>query len=120
LSEKSALTSEEKAARILSALKDGKAVAPVRIDVRGRTLMADFFIIASGTSGIHIRALADAIVEGLAESPVKRKRMEGYEEASWVLLDYGDVVAHILSPSQRDYYKLESYWSGAEKGSPVL
>lgn len=118
--EKSVLTSEEKVALISSALDEKKAIDAVVLDVRGRTLMADFFIVASGTSRVHIKALADAVTEKLAGSGVKSARLEGYEEASWVLLDYGDVVTHVFEPEQRGFYKLESYWTGAEKGSPPL
>jgi len=121
LRKKAALTSEEKTRLILSALEDKKAVDPTVLDVRARTVMTDFFVIASGTSRIHIKALVDAVIERLADSGIKNKRVEGYDNSAgpvWVLLDYGDVVVHVLAPEQRDFYKLESYWTGAEKGSP--
>jgi ribosome-associated protein len=114
------MPSEQKSELILAALEDKKALAPVVIDVRGRTVMTDFFVIAGGTSRIHIRALADGIIEKLADAGVKNKRIAGYEDGVWVLLDYGDVVVHIFAPEQRDMYRLESYWTGAEKGSPTL
>ena len=123
---KAALTSEEKTKLILSALADKKAVNPTVLDVRARTVMTDFFVVASGTSRIHIRALVDAIVEKLADKGFKNKRVEGYDKPGgsagpvWVLLDYGDVVVHVFAPEQREFYKLESYWAGAEKGSPPL
>jgi ribosome-associated protein len=120
LSPKKTYTSEEKAELVMSALEEKKAVDPVQIEVRGRTLMTDYFIIASGTSKIHIRALADAVAEKLADSGIKNKRVAGHEEGSWILLDYGDVVIHVQSPEQREFYRLEAYWSGAEKGSPPL
>ena len=120
MSPKKAFTSEEKVQSIMSAMEDKKSVDPVALDVRGRTIMADFFIIASGTSRIHIRALVDAVIEKMADNGIKQKRVAGYEDATWVLLDYGDVVVHVLSPEQRGFYKLESYWTGAEKGSPPL
>ena len=115
---KVALTSERKTELILSALEDKKALDPVVLDVHGRTVMADFFVIASGTSQIHIRALIDAMIKKLADNGIKGKRIEGFEGGGWVLLDYGDVVVHIFSPEQREFYKLESYWTGVEKGSP--
>jgi ribosome-associated protein len=114
------ITSKEKADLVLEALTDKKAVDPVIIDVRGRTVMTDFFVVATGTSRIHIRALADAVVEKLSEHRIKNKRMEGEQEGVWMLLDYGDVVVHLLSPEQREFYRLEQYWTGAEKGSPPL
>jgi len=110
--------SEQKTELIVSVLEEKKAIDPVAIDVRQRTLMADTFVIASGTSKIHIRSLADAIVEKMADNGMKNKRVAGYEDGSWVLLDYGDIVVHIMSPEQREFYRLEAYWTGAEKGSP--
>ena len=105
---------------VMSALEDKKSVDAVLLDVHGRTLMTDYFIITTGTSKIHVRALADAVTEKLADNGIKNKRVAGYEDATWILLDYGDVVVHIQSPEQREFYKLEAYWTGAEKGSPSL
>ncbi len=112
------LSSEEKAALANSVLEDKKAIEPVRVDVRGRTLMTDFLLIASGTSDIHIKAIVDAVVEKFSEEGIKNKRVEGYDQATWVLVDYGDVVVHVFAPEQRAFYGLESYWTGGEKGSP--
>lgn len=117
---KTAITAEKKAALIIEALEEKKAVDPVVLDVKSRTVMSDHFIIASGTSRIHIQALVDAVVDKLKDNGIKNKRLEGYKEATWVLLDYGDVVVHIMAQDQRDFYRLESYWSGAEKGSPPV
>jgi len=117
---KTSITSDQKAKLVLEALEEKKAVDPVVLDVRGRTVMTDYFIVASGTSRIHIQALVDAVVEKIKANGIKSKRLEGYDEATWVLLDYGDVVVHIMAQDQRDFYRLESYWSGAEKGSPPV
>jgi ribosome-associated protein len=114
------LTSEQKTKLILKALDDKKAVEPVAIPVHGRTLMTDYFVIAGGTSRIHIRALVDAVIEKMDEKGIKGKRMEGHDQSVWVLLDYGDVVIHVMAQEQREFYRLESYWTGAEKGSPAL
>lgn len=99
-------------------MDEKKAVNPVGINVRGRTIMTDQLVIASGNSNVHIRTIADAIIEKLRNNGMKSKRLEGYENATWVLLDYGDVIIHIFAPEEREYYRLEAYWSGAEKGSP--
>lgn len=120
MSPKIAISAEEKAKLIVEALEEKKAVDPVVIDVRGRTVMTEFFIIASGQSRIQIKALADSVIDKLADNGIKNKRVAGTEEGVWVLLDYGDVVVHVLSPEQREFYRLEAYWSGAEKGSPPL
>lgn len=112
------MTSEEKTALILEAMDEKKAVDPVKIEVRERTIMTDHLIIASGNSNIHIRTIADAVIEKLRNNGMKSKRLEGYEHATWVLLDYGDVIVHVFAPEEREFYRLEAYWSGAEKGSP--
>lgn len=80
------------------------------IDVRGRTLIADYFVVCSGTSNTHIKALADAlVVDGKAED-LRKDRMEGYQQARWILVDYGDVVVHIFSREEREFYDIESLW----------
>ncbi|MDI6827223.1 MAG: ribosome silencing factor [Armatimonadota bacterium] len=119
MSPKAILTSEKKAKLALSAAEDKKAVNPVVLDVRDRTIMTDFFLIATGTSDVHVKAIADNIIEKFTDKGIKNKRVEGYEEAVWVLLDYGDVIIHIFAPREREYYNLESFWTGAESNSPV-
>ena len=118
MSPKKIMTSEEKMQEIMAVLEDKKAVDPVIVEVKGRTVMTDYLIVASGTSQVHIRALAESVSDKLADEGMKNKRIEGYSEGIWILLDYGDVIVHILSPEQREHYRLEAYWSGAEKGSP--
>lgn len=118
MSPKKKPTSEEKVAIILGALEDKKAVEPIVIPVRERTLMTDSIVIATGTSRIHIRALMEAVVDTLADNGVKGKRVEGSTDSGWLLLDYGEVVVHIMADEQRLFYRLEAYWSGEEKGSP--
>ena len=108
------LTSEQKRDAIVAAAEDKKANYITEIDLRGKTIIADFFIICSGTSNIHIRSVADGIVEALEKIGVRQNRIEGYGEANWVLLDYGDVIVHIMSEEQRHFYKLEKLWAGQE------
>lgn len=110
------LTSEEKRDIVVEAAEDKKANYISALDLRGKTLIADFFVICSGTSNIHIRSIADGIMEAMEKRGIRQRNLEGYSEASWVLLDYGDVVAHIMSEGQRDYYKLEGLW-GSSQGS---
>jgi ribosome-associated protein len=118
LSPKKEISTEEKIALVMAALEDRKAIDLVAINVRNRTTMADTIIIASGTSRVHIKSLADAVIDKMGEIGFKNKRFEGYDEGVWVLLDYGDVIVHVFAPEQREFYRLEAYWSGAEKGSP--
>ena len=107
----STLTSEEKKNAVVAAADDKKANYITEIDLRGKTIISDFFIICSGTSNIHIRSVADGIVEALEQIGVRKNRIEGYNEATWVLLDFGDVIVHIMSEEQRHFYKLETLWA---------
>jgi ribosome-associated protein len=91
-------------------LESKKAEDVEVIDVRGRTLLADYFLICSGTSRTHIKALADVLVVDGKTEGLRKDRMEGYSEGRWVLIDYGDVVVHIFSPEEREYYDIESLW----------
>lgn len=108
----STLTSEERRDAITAAAEDKKANYITALDLRGKTLIADFFLICSGTSNIHIRSIADGIMEALEKQGLRQRRIEGYSEATWVLLDYGDVIVHVMSEEQRDFYSLEKLWTG--------
>ena len=108
----SKLTSEERRDAIVAAAEDKKANYITALDLRGKTLIADFFIICSGTSNIHIRSVADGIMEAMEKQGIRQRRIEGYSEASWVLLDYGDAIVHVMSEEQRSFYGLEKLWTG--------
>ena len=73
-------------------------------------------MIATGTSNIHVRSLAEGVEEALAEKANRKPlRREGMDQATWILLDYGDVVVHLFQPEQRDYYGLERLWADAPR-----
>jgi ribosome-associated protein len=113
------LESEEKLAIITAALDDKKANYVTALDLRGKTLIADFFVIATGTSNVHIRAIADGIMEQMEARSIRPNALEGYAEAAWVLLDYGDVVAHIMSEEHRSFYRLEGLWGKSAEVEPA-
>ncbi len=108
----STLTSEERRDAIVGAAEDKKANYITALDLRGKTLIADFFIICSGTSNIHIRSVADGIMEAMEKQGIRQRRIEGYSEATWILLDYGDNIVHIMAEEQRRFYGLEKLWTG--------
>ena len=108
----SKLTSEERRDSIIAAADDKKANYITALDLRGKTLIADFFIICSGTSNIHIRSIADGVMEAMEKQGIRQRRIEGYSEATWVLLDYGDAIVHVMSEEQRSFYGLEKLWTG--------
>ncbi|MGB9812513.1 MAG: ribosome silencing factor [Thermovenabulum sp.] len=94
-------------------LDEKKAKDIVILDISRLTVMADFFVIASGNNAIHVRALADEVEEKLSLYSIFLRGKEGYKEARWVLLDYGDVIIHIFNEPDREYYDLERLWADA-------
>lgn len=106
---------EEKALQelVTGALDDLKAVDVRVIDVRDLTSITDTMIIASGTSGRHVRALAEKVVEAVKANRVPPLGVEGQDEGEWVLVDIGDVVVHLMLPRVRDFYNLEKLWDSS-------
>lgn len=80
------------------------------IDLRNRTLIADYFVICSGNSNTHIKAIADGLLSDGRSEGLKKEHVEGYAQATWILVDYGDVVVHIFAREERQYYDIESLW----------
>jgi ribosome-associated protein len=107
-----AQAAREFAVSVARALYDGKGLDVDILDVRNVTLIADYFVIASGSSSRHVKGLADRVLY-LSESTRKPLHVEGYQLGTWVLLDYGDVVVHIFRESQRSFYGLERLWGDA-------
>lgn len=85
------------------------------LDLRGIATFTDFFLICNGASSRQVRAIADRIEERLGGRRYTLLHKEGYEEATWVLLDYVDLVVHVFSPETRNYYDLERLWADAPK-----
>jgi ribosome-associated protein len=104
------LDSERKVEIIRDAMDELKAQDINVLEVSERTQMTDYLVVCSGTSNIHIRAIADRILERLKEHDIKGIRREGYNEARWILMDFGDVVAHVFDPEDRQFYALEEFW----------
>ena len=98
---------------VRAAALDKKAEDFTDIDVGGRTILADHFVIITGRSKIQTRSIADNIAEKIEESGLRVARVEGYADGNWILLDLGSVVVHIFTPEQRAFYNLERLWSAA-------
>jgi ribosome-associated protein len=108
------MTSEEKVDLIVRTADDRQARDMTVLDLRGLTLMTDYFFICSGNSSTHIRTIVDKVNEAMKHSAgMPGIRIEGYDAAQWVLMDYGDVVVHVMTPEQREYYHLEEFWKEA-------
>ena len=96
-----------------NAAEEKKAKSTVVLDVRGVTLLADFFVFTGGDSKTQVKAIAQAVQDKLAKQGRKARSVEGLTEARWVLLDFGDLIVHVLHEQERDYYKLEQFWNHA-------
>ena len=78
------------------------------------TNTCDYFVLITGDTDVHLRAIADNIEDKLTEAGITLWRKEGYGNANWILLDYIDVVVHVFSPEKRDYYNLDNLWADAK------
>ncbi|HEX5756864.1 MAG TPA: ribosome silencing factor [Arenimonas sp.] len=94
-----------------AALAEIKAKDPVEIDVRGRTSIADYLVVVSGTSTRHVKSVADEVVKFAKRLGMMPLGVEGEREAEWVLVDLGDVIVHVMLPRVREFYALERLWT---------
>jgi len=109
------LDSRKKVLLAATAADEKKAEDIVILDLRDVTEIADFFMICHGLSDIQIRAIVDWISRRLRQEKVRPIHIEGYEDARWVLMDYGDVVIHVFDEMTREYYLLERLWDHAKR-----
>ena len=96
---------------ILKTLDSNKALDIISIDLKNKSSMADYMIIASGTSSRHIQALSEMVLEKLKTNGVKNSKIEGKESNEWKLVDGIDLIVHIFHPEKRKFYELEKIWS---------
>jgi ribosome-associated protein len=96
---------------IITTLDINKAEDIVTIDLKDKSSMADFMIIASGTSSRHIQSLSEQVLEKLKNNGVKNSKIEGKESSEWKLVDGIDLIIHIFHPEKRKYYELEKIWA---------
>jgi ribosome-associated protein len=105
----------ELAQRAASLTLDRKAGDVVLLDLREISSATDFFVIASGTSDTHVRAIAEHVMEELRKDGVRAHHVEGLESGRWALIDYFDFVVHVFHPKLREFYQLERLWGDAEQ-----
>jgi ribosome-associated protein len=95
---------------VIDTLADMKALEVKLLDVRGLTDIADYMVIASGTSDRHVRAVAQRVVEKAKEAGFRPHGIEGQQDADWVLIDLHDMIVHVMLPRVREFYGLEKLW----------
>ena len=96
---------------ILDTLDSNKALDIISIDLENKSSIADYMIIASGTSSRHIQALSEQVLEKLKDNGVRNSKIEGKESNDWKLVDGMDLIVHIFNPEKRKFYELEKIWS---------
>lgn len=98
----------------IDALEDLKAIDPVVLDVRQLSSVMDYLVVTSGTSSRHVKSLAENVVMRAKEKGIRPLGVEGEGPGEWVLVDFGDVVVHVMQPATRSFYDLERLWSAPE------
>ena len=104
---------DERLCRALQAAAEKKALDPTVLDLRGISTFTDFFVIFTGANRRQVQAISDEVVEQLKRNGTPAARVEGYQNAEWILIDYGDFVVHVFDEKARRFYDLERLWREA-------
>lgn len=113
------MESREMTKLAIKALEDKKAEDIRIIDISEVSVLADYFIIASGSNRSQIQAMTDHVDEVLGRAGAARRQIEGYESAGWVLMDYSDIIVHIFDQENRLFYDLERIWRDGKSIDPA-
>jgi len=101
-------------AQLAALAAEEKKAQDIRIlDIRKISPIADFFVICTGTSRTHVQAIADSVEEELEKRGIRLRHVEGYQAGRWILLDFGDLVVHVMQEEERSFYNLERLWGDA-------
>jgi len=106
---------KQRALQIAHAALERRGEEVLVLDMRGLMTICDFFVICNGRSRLHVEAIAEEIEEEMETKGIRANHCEGIPDASWVILDYLDVVVHIFSPEARKFYDLEGLWGDAPR-----
>ena len=109
------LSNEQICTLVVEALDEGKGKNVLEIDVRAKTSITDFMVIAFATFARHVKALANAVLEKVKEKGCKPLGSEGLANGEWALIDLGEVVVHVMQEETREFYDLGRLWQGAEQ-----
>lgn len=96
---------------IINNLENSKAESVIDIDIRNRSPLADYMVIATGRSQRHVSAIADHLIRALKQAGCGALKVEGLTEGDWVLIDAGDIIVHLFRPETREFYNLEKIWA---------
>jgi ribosome-associated protein len=106
---------DDRIRRAISATAEKKAIEPTVLDLRGISSFTDFFVIVTGANRRQVQAISDEVVDQLKRNGSPAARVEGYQNAEWVLIDYGDFVVHVFDDKARRFYDLERLWREARR-----
>ena len=109
--------SKEMTKLAIAALEDKKANDVRVIDIAGVSVIADYFVIASGSNTNQVQAMSDSVREALGRAGHEPRQVEGYGSANWILMDYNDIIVHIFSDESRTFYDLERIWRDGKEVS---
>lgn len=109
------MNSEELAKKIVRILDSKKGLDIAGVDIHELTTIGDYFILVTGTSSPHVKALAEEVEDTLAREGLEPRRIEGAQSATWILMDYQDVILHIFTKETREFYNMERLWSDAPR-----
>ena len=108
------LDSSQAIETVLASLEDSKAEDIVSIDIRRKSSLGDYMVVASGRSHRHVAAAAEHLIQALKDEGYGQARVEGLPSADWVLIDAGDVIVHIFRPEVREFYNIEKMWQAPD------
>ena len=109
------MDSKALASKIVKILDSKKGMDIAGIDIRQLTTIGDYFILVTGTSSPHVKALAEEVEDTLAKEGLEPRRVEGAQSATWILIDYQDVILHIFTKETREFYSMERLWADAPR-----
>lgn len=104
----------EIAREVVEAVENRKATDIAVLDIRGLSTIADYFVLANGESDRQLRAMVNSVEDSLSEYGLEPHHVEGSPESGWILVDYLDVLVHLFTPAEREYYRLEQLWNDAK------
>ena len=115
-SEAAAYSAEDVLKAVTASLEDSKAENITTIDIRKKSALGDYMLVASGRSHRHVAAICDHLTRALKDAGYGPVRVEGLQAADWVLIDTGDVIVHVFRPEVREFYGIEKMWAMPETG----